>query len=639
MITFRARTRLGGLIVAGLLLFGAYAEAQSANETAPDSTSAEDTQQTSPSDGPAASPDTAAPEVDQPDQPEAAPPPTAAPARTDLLPSGVTVSQLGAVDGPVIGLLDDSSGGLGEQMWSDADRARLEDELSRIPIVTTDPVVRDLARRLLLTRSVSPIGPAHHSLATIRLQRLLNGGLVDEAGVLASMGAIPNDVEFSRVQAQALLYAGRGEACSDKTASRLANADTFWLELRAVCYAQAGDLPAADLTKSILDAQGSNDTGFAVLLTDFENKQGVAPGAFAHPTAVDVYLMRRLGLPVTAAIAAQLGTPADLIAVRDSRNAAAERLAVAEQILRTGALESGDLQNLAAQQSFSPAAKADALAGRGSSFLLRQAIIHQEAALQSRPADRLALIERADPTFGGEGPFHVFADLEAPNLAVIPPLPDAGRDAWIAARALLLGGKPQAATAWLNAPDNPLTAEALLALDLAVPGPEQDGKAQKALAWFAAHPTEQSGGWPAAAALSTGVWRALSLPLPQENAAQPAKPQPGPAAPPRPATFDGAELSQDTVGAIDQAAADPNRRGEAILLLIDAIGSNGPARFAPDADISFVSTLEKLHLDASARKLAIECLLLGPPRPARRPDLAPQTAAPVANSAMPSAQP
>ena len=103
----------------------------------------------------------------QPDAPAASEPP--APAQMPAIPivavggvpppPKVLVSTLGGVDGPPVGLLDDATGGLGAQMWSGSDRGMLEDALTRIPVVTTDPAVRGLARRLLLTSSEAPTGP------------------------------------------------------------------------------------------------------------------------------------------------------------------------------------------------------------------------------------------------------------------------------------------------------------------------------------------------------------------------------------------------------------------------------------------------------------------------------------------------
>jgi hypothetical protein len=541
-------------------------------------------------------------------------------------PSGVVVNQLGSVDGPVVGLLDDSNGGLGAQMWSGAVRADLETELSRIPIVTTDPVVRDLARRLLLTPAEAPVGSSHGSLVTIRLQRLLDGGLVSEAGALAAEAAVPNDMEFAKVQAEALLYAGRAEVCSDKTNARVSASELFWLELRALCYARAGDASAADLTRSIIDAEGTNDGGFATLIDDVEQGRAVSPGAFAHPSAVDIYMMLRLGLPVTTGIAAQLGTAANLIAARDPRNAPVERLSAAEHIVRTGAPDGADLVAIADAQAFSSEQRADALGhAQPLPFLMRQSLIRQALALETRPAAKVALVERADPTINEEGPFHVFAELQAPRLAATPAQPSAERGAWIAARALILGKRADAAAEWLGMPDNPLTAEAALALDLALSNAGNDSRAQSALAWFNAHATNESGGWPAAKALAFGIWEALGRAVPvapvvPRAAGEQGQAPPAPISPP----FDGARLEPGTVSKIDAAAADPTRRGEAILLVINSIGARGPARFAPEANIYFISKLKQLGLDDSAKQLAIECLLLGPPPPASRPATAAQ---------------
>ena len=63
-----------------------------------------------------------------------------------------------------------------------------------------------------------------------------------------------------------------------------------------------------------------------------------------------------------------------------------------------------------------------------------------------------------------EGSFHVFAEMQTSNFAPAVPMPSAKPGSWIAARALIAGGSPQAAAAWLSAADNPLTMQAVLAL-------------------------------------------------------------------------------------------------------------------------------------------------------------------------------
>src|SRR5258706_1778758 len=488
----------------------------------------------------------------------------ASPAR----PSEISVSNLGAIDGSTVGLLDDSNGGLGQDMWTGSSRAELEEELSRIPIVTTDPVVRDLARRVLLTRASVPVGPARRALISIRLNRLLDGGLIDEAGELAGQAQLPNDQEFARVQAEALLYAGRAQdVCSDKTNSRLTSGDGFWLELRAYCYVAAGDTEGADLTRSILDAEGTRDSGFLGLLDEVQSNRPAPPGAFLHPTAVDIFLLRRLGLAITPQNASQLGTSAVFLAAVDPRNPAVVRLSAAEHIIATGAIGSEQLSILASAQSFSEEQRRDAPdSAHTLPFLTRQILLSRAAAMELRPEMKFSLIRRADPALNEAGPFAVFASLEAPNILALSPRASSGQLSWIAARTLIFAGRPDVAMAWMAPPDNPLIAQTGLALDLVAPGPANDSLAQLDLDWIVAHATADHGGWPAATALSLGVWSALGLPIPPDAL----KATEHLALPPMP--FDGLRPSAQTMAKIDEASADPSRRGEAVLRILNAIG-------------------------------------------------------------------
>ena len=86
---------------------------------------------------------------------------------------GITTGDLGVVDGPPAGTLDDSTGGLGQSMWSNAPRGEVEDLLGRVPLVSSDPFIHALARRLVLTVSDAPVGSAKRALVTIRSSRTL----------------------------------------------------------------------------------------------------------------------------------------------------------------------------------------------------------------------------------------------------------------------------------------------------------------------------------------------------------------------------------------------------------------------------------------------------------------------------------
>lgn len=541
--------------------------------------------------------------------------PTEQPPESNQAPRApVTIATLGTADGAPLGLLDDTNGGLGLDMWQGSSRAWLETGLARVPMVSADPVIRGLARRLLLTTSASPVGPAHRALITIRIEKLLEGGLIDEAGTLAAEAELPNDEDFARVRAEALLYADRAaDVCSDKTALRLSRGETFWLELRAYCYAAAGDLGLRDLTRAVMEAKGASDPAFDALLDAILTKTAKPIASITKPSAIHVFLLRRLGWPVTGQIATQLGTAANLLAVRDQRNAPADRLLSADGILSTGAVSATDLRNLADAQAFTSAQLSRAVEDAAAlSFLARQALLRQAAGIEGRAVAKTALILRADPALNEPGPFFVFAALEARNAKAVPPSVIGDRKSdWVLARCLILGADPDAAAAYLQSPDNPLLAEAGLALDIARPSPEHDALAQADLSWLAAHATIADG-WPAATYLALELANVLGFPLAPEalNEASTLDAQ----------SFEGARVGSDALAEIDAAAAAPDRRGEAVLRIINAIAPDGPSRLAPDVAVHLIGELRQLGFSQEARALAAEALLLGPPPPAHAPE-------------------
>ena len=63
------------------------------------------------------------------------------------------------------------------------------------------------------------------------------------------------------------------------------------------------------------------------------------------------------------------------------------------------------------------------------------------------------------------------------------------------------------------------------------------------------------------------------------------------------------------------ATGQPGRKGEALLLILGAIGANGPGDLAPDVTVGFVRTLVQEGVPDAAKLLAIDALLLYKPAP------------------------
>ncbi|MEJ0044419.1 MAG: hypothetical protein WDM81_20340 [Rhizomicrobium sp.] len=294
----------------------------------------------------------------------------------------------GPVDGPPVGMLDESQGGLGPSMWVNSPREAIEDLLGRIPFVSADPFARGLSRRILLTPSEAPAGSAKRALVTIRIEKLLQGGAVEDAGTIAAALRLDNDPDFARVQADALLYAGRDkDVCGDLTATRQTSPEPFWLELRIYCFAAGGDTASAELAHAALDGLGAKDPALDSLAADVLTGAKRPVAAIDHPTSLHIYLLRKAGLPITNAIAAKLGTAANAIAARDPRNPPADRLSAASRIAATGALSNAELLAILNAQAIPAKDLAQAQANAAKlTFLPSQGLLRRAALPRIAPA-------------------------------------------------------------------------------------------------------------------------------------------------------------------------------------------------------------------------------------------------------------
>ncbi|MEJ1969841.1 MAG: hypothetical protein WDN03_14570 [Rhizomicrobium sp.] len=516
---------------------------------------------------------------------------------------GVTTGELGIVDGPPVGILDDSNGGLGQSMWTNASRPEVEDLLARLPLVSADPFVRGLASRLVRTTSDAPVGPAKRALVTIRIEKLLQAGLIGEAATIAASLQLGGDADFARTQADALLYAGRkADVCGDLTATRLTAPEPFWLELRTWCFLAGGDAASAELAHAALDAE-AKDAAFDMLADDVLHGHKKMPAAIDHPTALHIYLLLKAGLPVSNAIAAKLGTAANLLAAREAKNSPADRLSAAARISATGALPPPEIQALLNAQTYKPeqVAQAQAIVAK-LTFLPAQALLRRAATLESRPLQKADLLVAMLAPGGKTDRLPLTAALQGDIALAIKPDAATARARFLIARALLLNGKADEAAAWYaNAPADMDHAAFAILLDLAAPNPARDGGAQSAYDWLAKNAAPQQNPAPIAA-LALGFPDVFGRPMPANARALAG-------------TFEGMRWPgtrppADDIQKLVQAAAQPGRKGEVLLRILDLIGPDGPADLPPDLAVECARILLQMGMPAEARALAIETLAL-----------------------------
>ncbi|HKD23524.1 MAG TPA: hypothetical protein VKB71_16020, partial [Rhizomicrobium sp.] len=457
--------------------------------------------------------------------------------------SSIEVNPLGAPEGPALGLLDATTGGMADDIWSGSARGAIEEKLLRVPLASPVRSIRGLSRKLVLTKADAPPGQAPHAFLGVRIQVLLNAGLVAEAAKLAAQADIKDDPEFARLQAEAILLGGGpADACGNATLTRNANTEPFWMQLRAYCYAVAGNGDLLEMTRGVMKSEGADDKPFETLLDDVLTHKAAPPGDIHEPTAVDVFLMRQAGIPINANLAAKFGLAASVLTLRDAKNPPAARAEAAAQALHAGAATPVELASVADAQSFTSQQFANAAnAAAGLPFFMGQALIRQSVAHATNDDEKVKLLAVAFRLGRQNNLLPVAAALQARGASAIKPTQAMRSFAPAFAQALLLARQADAAERWreildVNNPSDKLLAAFLAAqLDLVATNPGRAARAQEGLAVLsqnAAAPQPVGGSAEKQfAALTLGLYDALGLTMPADArgqaAAMLAQPLPG----------------------------------------------------------------------------------------------------------------
>ncbi len=190
-------------------------------------------------------------------------------------------------------------GTLPSDLWRGAAVPEIAALLHDAPAAPSTPGVGEALRRTLLSPGTAPTGSTP-ALGGLKLRAFARSGSAEEARTIASLSNAPQSEPFT---AEALATA---DLLSDATAAacgrgqRLADGrDTpFWLKLRVLCYAAAGETDAAGLTLDLLREQGELGSTDEAFLTPL-----AFGGALTSPpppeTALHLAILRRLKSPIT----------------------------------------------------------------------------------------------------------------------------------------------------------------------------------------------------------------------------------------------------------------------------------------------------------------------------------------------------
>jgi len=542
--------------------------------------------------------------------PVVAPTPASAPAGTPLSgspPGGgpvIKLQTLETVDTDSVGTLDDAQGGLGVDMWRGTPRAQVGQLLALLPRRVGSPAMRNLMRRLLLTRAAVPV--SEKPVAGLFGRRVAAlAGVGDRAALRALVELAPSgsaDENQLRIRAESWFYGNEtGKACRIVRGEAREQKSAYWLQATAFCLALGGKKAEASLVSDILDERGEKVP--SVFFAAMEAISGAAPPPLedqAVQTGLHLAMLRAAKLPVPAGTLRD-ATPAALAAIAaNPKTPVDERLAAAEEAARLGALSGRALFEIYGDAG-GPAEDLERVLERAAAEWSprSRAFLVRTAARYDVPAARAEVLQQAFRLGREKGGFQVVALAARPLLQDMKPADELRWFAPLAARALLLTDQVDAAAGWialgLDAGRTGAAGENLWPLSALMRGPGDAVTPEAVAEWWSRQDRTAAGTTQRAQVLfalleAQGV--ALSGPLwadiiddPRSN---------GLAAP-----------SLALRHALARAAAD-NRRGETAALVLVALGEAGPEPANLGAVELAIDALRRVGLVDDARRLAFE---------------------------------
>lgn len=553
------------------------------------------------------------PPAAQPLPPEL-PPPAAGPA--PLVLPDVNVQTLSEIDPESTGVLDDASGGLGTDLWRGTDRQTAVQLLGLLPKRVSSPAMRDLMRRLLLTRATAPaarggrVSPeAEGALLARRVEALFAIGEFE--GMLRLLRtAAPERAGEALVEreVEALFFGNdNAGACRQVRGRAQGFTSIYWQQATAYCLALAGENAKAALVSELLAERGSEvSPAFFAMMDTVTGARTGAVRSMPDPLALHLSMMRAANLRLPEDVT-KSARAAVLRTVALSPNADfAVRLDAAEGAFAAGVLSAEQLLEIYANVPFEPGELAHPLSAADAAWGPRgRALLMRAASLHDVPTARAEVLQRAWQLGREKGGHSIAMAAAVPLLMQVKP---AGELMWFArdaARALFAAGRVEDALAWYalarqEEGSNSAAAETAIALwPLAALAGGEGATAEPDASfarWWAARPKDADAAQQGLRAqrllalldasgivIDPASWASVVSAAPRVTAAGP-----GPA----------------ILHLLGRAAA-ASRRGEGVALALIAMGEDGPAASALAVE-SALRALRAAGLQKEARAIALE---------------------------------
>jgi len=518
-----------------------------------------------------------------------------------------------------IGVLDESAGGFGKDMWRGTDREMAVRLIGALPLHTPSRELRDLLLRLLLTTATPPESRSQgdsgeFDLLALRAERLFAMGEV--AALRDLVNAVPPEIQGEalaklQVQSSLLSYDNAG-ACANITGHIRQYRDVFWQKVMIFCQALAGRPERAILGLSLLRELGADqDETFFLLADALTGGQRAAVESPGEPTPLHFAMMRAARHQISAE-ALSSASPAVFRTVASSPNAPLNlRLEAAEGAESAGVFPAESLAQIYASVPFTEDELANALLQtEGEQGPRERALLYRAALSQLVPAARAEVLHRIFKRSRAPGAYARAVRVHLPMLTELKPAPELAWFAADAGRALYSAGRYEAALAWFElareeAVRTTDAAKAALALwplvRLVTPTANMPWDQELFEAWRQTVEGESTGAAGRRAQLLLTLFTASGDRVDERAwAGLLGEPAADTYAMPPPAVLHAL-----------RTAANAGRVGEVVLLSMVALGEAGLERSHPIVLAEVVTALRAIGLEAGAQRLALEAAISG----------------------------
>ncbi len=544
-----------------------------------------------------------------------APPPDAAEEKPG--PGRIEVGTLRALDPSAVGLLHESNGGFGIDMWAGTPRALVERLIPRLPAPAASATMRDLMRRLLLTAANVPpgettLGENGPGMLFLRAERLAAGGDAEGVGGLMQAASLRFDEPGpARLEVDALWLGGDfAGACGIARDMLAQDRDPAWLKAVTFCRMLDEQTESAALATDLLREEGMEDPAFFSLVRILAGDKQAKIDSLPNATPLHLAMLSAAQRSVPAD-AVSSGDPGVLRALAMTKDVDIDiRLAAAERAEAQGAVSARLLGEIYGAVPVDPDARANAISlARSKPGPRSRALLYQVTQTETVPAARVEALRTALRLARADGSYFTSARVNYPIIREIRPAPEL---AWAAAelgRALLVAGDAGRAGSWFDvvrqsaSKKNIEAVAAVISLwplmQLADAGRRLPWDGVVVRHWWNATvdmPADQRG---RRAAFLFVLLDALGYPVPTELWAEL---QAG--ANPTAVTVPPPQLRHGL-----KSAAAGGRVGGTVLFALLVLGDAGPGGIEPSALAEVVAGLRAVGLEQEARGLAIEAAL------------------------------